>query len=370
MTRGLTSQRLVKSPNGTLNATALLKPWQPRSVGVDGMFYGRHGFDGITPANAIFRSGDGFASVEVGYDFTAVLPEGEGISWATKTTDGYVAISHSVANDTGTIWFSATFAGPFAAVLSMKATQLLAISRPVVSRITGKTILTVGEYNESAATRSLYGSFDGGQTWSILRTMAPSDTTRNAHWHASQYDPDTDRIWASHGDGPNGWFGYSDDHGTTWTEHRFAASDPLYTDSGQHQPTVIAPLRQRLALCPDGGTFDTGIWQADKPGLDIKAVLSAIVGVPTFEQYGAGPYALSGDECYVAFGPSGSTTDELVISGTGDGGRSWHNVYTQPLQGGSHTTGMVGPDSAGRLAWPSVIGTTNTLFVAPSLDWS
>lgn len=309
--------------------------------------------------------------MEIGYDFAPVLPAGEGISWATRTTDGYVAVSHSTANDTATIWYSTAFTTGWSAVVSMRATQVLAVSRPVTSRLTGKTVLMVGEYGSGGTVRRLRGSFDGGATWSVIRTGVVVDAGVNAHWHTADYDVENSRIWASHGDGPNGWFGYSDDHGATWTEHRFAASDPLYINDGKHQPTVVACLPHRIAIAPDGGFFDTGVWQANKPGTEFDAVHSSLPGVYTYDQYGSGPYAWDGaDECYIAYGPSGSGSDRLVIAATGDGGRSWHNVYEQPLSGGSHTGGIVGPDAGGRLAWNSYIGGTWTLHVAPALDWN
>lgn len=333
------------------------------------MFYGRHGFDGITPANALIRSDDGFVTVEVGADLTASLPAGEGLSWATNTTDGYVAVSHSVANDTGTIWHSASFAGPFVAKVTMKATQLLAIARPVTSRRTGKTVILVGEYNSGGTARKLYGSFDGGVTFSTLRTGTVNNPVVNSHWHNSAYDVEHSRIWASHGDGANAWCGYSDDHGTTWTEHTITEGENLGV-VGAHQPTAIIPLRHRLAMAPDSGALDTGIWQATKPGLTLAAVHTTIPGVETYDQYGQAPYALDGDECYVAFGPSGADTDALHVAATGDGGRSWHNVYTQPLNGGAHTSGIVGPDAAGRLAWKSTVAGVGTLYVADRLTFS
>ena len=324
----------------------------PRSIGPDGAVHGRRGFNDIgQPTQANFRSDDDLATFEIGEDFTShTTSTDEAVIWSGQTTDGYVVITSTNTANTATIWFCDTFDGTYTAVHTMRATNPLAISVPVVSRRHGKTVLFVGEYRSSQlniASR-LFGSFDGGQTWSLLRTMSIVDAAINSHVHCATWDVRSNRLWASFGDGPNAWFGHSDDNGSTWTEHRFASDDPLYTNSGQHQPACICALRDRIAICPDTGPFDTGIWQFSKTNIAPVATFSA-APVSTFLQYGTNPFGgvIGSLENYVAFGPSGSTLDKLIIAGTADGGTTWHQVYEQPLSGGSNSSGVVGPDANG-----------------------
>lgn len=344
---------------------------EPRSIGSDGAIYGRHGVDGVTSANAVFRSSDGCATVEVGADFADAAPEG--LTWATRTTDGYVAITNDTAGGTGTIWFSASFGSGYSAVQVIGATQLLAIGRPVVNRKTGKTLLTVGEYGSGGTARKLWLSTDGGQTWSNVKTSDLTDAGVNSHFHGSAFDPTRSRLWVSQGDGVNGWFGYSDDLGTTWTEHILTGEAATLHGTAYHQPVAVCVLADRLALGPDGGTGTPGVWGLLKPtaAVTVDYELPDTGTDQVWEHYGQNPHATTyQDEAYILFAPSGGDLDRVDLVGTGDGGRSWHRVWTLPLAGGSATAGVVGKDTAGRLAVKAVVGETPRLYVGAAPSWT
>lgn len=354
----------TRSPDGAWSPTELAVKHVPMSIGHDGQVYGRN-FN--TPSEAMVRTADGFDTVDVGVDNST---GDEALVWVTNTTDGFVAIYSDDTADTGSIWYSTAWGSGWSQVATTRAVKDLAISRPVVDRTSGKTVLLVGEYISGLDTSldtDLRASFDGGATWSIIHTVSPSDTAVNNHSHGSCYDPQMSRIWASFGDGANSFFGYSDDDGDNWTA---VVTPDALTDPGgtSMQPVVVHPLGKRIAITPDRGDFNTGIWHVSKVGADTTTA-HAVTDTNASSQFGNAPYAADGDEMYVLYPPINSGTNKVWMAGTADGGETWHNVYERTLDGDSFPWGVVGPDANGYLFVRAQIGGAQRILRGAPPSW-
>ena len=378
-TIGVKGEAVDLTPVGLLTPTFKAHTWETKSVGVDGMLYGRRG--GATTPNAVVRSGDSLDTIEIGFDFggttqTVNTEEGTEIGgallWVTRTTAGYVAITEDHPADTGKLWFSTSFSSGWTVKQITRASNRIAIGRPVLGP-NGQTWLFYGEYNApTPKAYVLWASFDGGQTWSNIREMDIVNPAHQGHWHSVTYDPHMERIWAATGDGNNAWMGYSDDLGATWvdvpTSSRAVIADPAGT---YQQPTILAVVGHRVFNCPDRGNLSTGVWEMDRRTGETTVVHETSPVAP-YQQYGRGPYALDGPIAYFPYPrASGTTPFALVVTATGDGGRTWHNVYERGETGTeSWTQGILGPDINGNLVIPGALAGVAGSLVAPELVWA
>lgn len=347
----------------------------PKSVGLDGYVYGVAGGG----SNQIVRSNNGFVSVESGVNFASAISDTGVLVSVTQVAEGCIAILTDYLSDAATatrIYFSATgFAGPFTLVHTLGAVNNISIGRPVATP--DGTVMTVGEYGNSAS-RELYGTRDGGQTWTLLRTHAAADAGVQNHCHHAAYDADAGRLWGSFGDGVNSYFGYLDDVGGTWGSPSAwvavpaAGIGPEIANSVFNHPTVIVVLDDRLALAPDG-TTPIGVWNARKDdGYSSQALQLHPAHAST--NFARGPIAQAdGQEVYLLLAPDTSVnvTSRYWIIGTKDGGDSWHIVDSAHVNvaADNYSSGIVGPDSAGRLYLPANIGGSYTLKVATKPTW-
>lgn len=353
----------VRYPEADLSFTSSAQPAMPLSVGVDGYVYGA----ASTSSLVIVRSSDQFGTTETGYDLSAAGATGT-IVYVGKVTEGYVAItSDAVAK----AWRSNSFASGWSLVATFsKPVATFTVSRPYYLSGTG-TIISAGEYKIDDTDAKLWVTTNGGTSWANKRTHVKAQAVTNNHYHGSGYDPVSGRIYAAAGDGANAWFGYSEDLGANWTSLP-ALGEPPESDTLYMQPVLVAPLPANIATTPDA-TGQSGIVSLSR---DTGYLSPALVTVELggYKQYGQAPYAYDGDsEAYVLIPQSGNfpESDTTFIAGTGDGGRSWHTVYSAAeVDADDYTKGMVGPDGDGKIMYSAIISGTRTLFVADPVTWA
>lgn len=311
----------------------------------------------------------------------------EGLLYCTRTSSGYVAYTRA---DTGrynktNVWHFTEFAdgAPVSLRLSTRTTTLTGLARP--RTIGGQTWLLFGEYRTNSypsypSRRFL--SIDGGLTWKHVRTIAMANPSVNNHSHTGLIEG-SGRIWVSDGDGPNAWFGYSDDRGESWVPVKTPAGSEV-SDSGSvfQQPTAMIDFTSddRISVSPDRGPFSPGLWDMDAstrkttfnfalPGV---YELTPGNGNDAAAQYGHAMYAQDGRTAYVMFSDTGSGSKVTHIAATGDWGRSWWLVASIPWGTGSLSAGIHGPDAEGNIymqAGLPIPTWTTQLMVAPVLDW-
>lgn len=185
------------------------------------------------------------------------------------------------------------------------------------------------QYGYGFAVRNIYLSKDMGSTWDIInKNMITTPGDVNAHWHTAKYDPYLGRIWAAEGDNTNSAISYSDDLGETWVRN-----------PGLFQPTLIYPFPKRVIFGRDRTSAYPGIdqWIRNKDKEfeleDLIDNLSFRRDKNAFHNYPSMQIAGYGDVAYIRF-PAVIDMKEQYIYATGDGGESWHCVYS-----GTHIAG-------------------------------
>lgn len=353
----------------------------PLSVGVDGLVYAAQA-QGSTVG---IRSGDAFATTSTGPNFTS-LGGGSGMNliYLNRVVEGYVAIlsKEVLAGSPGTnanlaagaeIWFSTSWASGWAKVATIGRTQGLAISRPTVDATTGGTVMTVGEYSTTVGSAHiLWLSRDGGQTWANVHSLTAVNGAQNNHYHGSGFDPYRRRIYVAHGDQANGWFGYTDDFGSTWVAVAGVGANPP-TLASYHQPVIVQPMKNGVILDPDSTVGVSGVWGVDYDTHYVNVLLKGLGTTGPSDQYAEAPVAVSGDVIYALFPMKGIRTSATwYVAASGDGGRSWSSVYSTTQASTEYMDrGIVGPDSGGRLyAFIRDDTNGNRLMVASALSWT
>lgn len=363
----LTAKRL---PGGQLEFEPITgAPIIALDIGSDGWVYGASRVPGD---NTIIRSSDGFATLEYGPKFSD-LGDGRIVRTVTRTAEGYYAVlsGSTWGSDFSTVWFSENWSTGWTKVHEMRHVLQISISRPVPTA--EGTVILLGEYGNGDV-RRVFLSRNGGRTWTQIytHTRKPGVTGTNNHIHHAMFDPDMGRIWVSAGDGLNSYMGYSSDWGATWTP--VPAKLPLIDNPGAtyRQPTILTPTSSRIISTPDGGVGRTGVWEMDKVTGDAR-VAYEVADTPPFRSYPLHPWVQSGDVVYILYPPIPSVgfEDHIYIAATGDGGVSWHTVYTQyaPKWQFEYIEGLVGPDKDGRIYLYGTENGTPRLAVASVIDW-
>ncbi|WP_405475600.1 pyocin knob domain-containing protein [Paenarthrobacter ilicis] len=334
-------------PSGSLTLEATTASFIPLSIGVDGFVYGTTGDPSI-----VVRSGDSLSTEpETGVDFDSFAGPGTGVAWFTRTSAGFVGVWNESAT-ASSIWFSQTFTGPYAKVQSIGPFNATGVSKPVT--IAGVTWMLLGEYiNGTYPSTSLarWFSQDGGQTWRVIKRTPLVDVNTNSHMHTALIRP-SGRIYTSDGDGPNNFFGYSDDLGKTWVP---VATDPDINLDGANyaQPTCLIDFGDSIAMSPDRGPYVPGMWRMDASTHDMKIAFQLTDGGPygnAAAQYGRSIYAQVGPQgkwAYALMPDGGSGNKTAYVVATPDAGKRWRVVATIPWGTGHLMTGIVGPDRRG-----------------------
>jgi hypothetical protein len=365
------SQEPFRSPVADMAFTSVTTNLIAMSLGSDDGVYGSNAL-GL----ALRRNLTGFTGAdEAGPTLAAAA--GQDIHFATRTAEGYVAVTGNITSDVGEIWFSTSWATGWTKVKDIRNAENFTISRPMVDPIGGGTVIVVGEYASGGTqARELWLTRNGGQTWTGINPMAAVDSASNNHWHAAQCKVvgGAFRIYAAHGDKANAWFGYTDNYGATWVN---LPAKGLKSAHEHAQPTVLVPLRHGVANCGDAGGrgMDTGVLMtAPDSGVTWRAHNGA-AGIPDFHQWGRGPWAGDGDlTAYVTFPQATGfyTSGYHYIAATGDGGRSWHTVWTQEAPSATdrdYNNGIVGPDSQGRIFMSTKEATVRQVLVSTGVTW-
>ncbi|WP_164884144.1 hypothetical protein [Enterococcus faecium] len=334
---GLTSVKKTLSPKGLLDIEVLKDyKYQPMSAGSDDYLYG------LNKGNKrMTRTIDGFETTESGFDF---LASGIGEpAFVTKTPTGFLAYVNHVDGLTASIWHSQSFSNGFEKVLDLTNGYVAGAFVPRPLHNVDQGVVMVAEYTiekdvnrPARAWISRRGGIAG--SWTLINTVSAVDSSKNFHFHAVCYDPWQSRIYTSKGDYENRLLEYSDDWGKTWSL--------IETDT---QPTLLEPMANRIVTAPDANdvvsinTIEKQI-NNDYTVTPFMKKQITISPISSYGNFGKGPVGgvVGSDEMYVTFAESGSKIKKCFIVATGDGGESWHLVYTaEPLDGGGLMRGLV-----------------------------
>lgn len=342
---------------------------QITNIGVDGIPYG-------FTNSRLFRTYDGYLTREEGETITNV---GTGtVVQFTKTKYGYIVIREK------SVWFSTSFESGYTKTLETDERGNFIGMNTFIYNKPEECVILLCEYLNvpivEGKNRRVFLSMDGGQTFTVIHQLEPTiDPSFNHHYHTAIFDPYDRRIWVSIGDGSNGKLIYSDDLGENWHEVN------AFFGGSHQQPTGIIAFPDKIAILPDRQTPPSILsYQKDifynvpnvsNLQLDYTyGILTHTIETGTLP-YSFRPIAQKGIEAYFTVPGNGEGVGErnvpLVIVGTGDGGKTWHKLWTK--SGGRQSrTGIVGPDKHGRLycQWLSESPRVTYVFKKPKWQLS
>lgn len=175
--------------------------------------------------------------------------------------------------------------------------------------------------------RNMYFSRDLGITWTLInqsQITTPGDL--NSHWHTAKFDPYSGRIWAAQGDSSNSALSFTDNFGDSWTRV-----------SGVYQPTMIIPFADRVVLARDRGIAAPGfdqILRKQDMTIEVSNYFDFRTDKIAFHNYPGHNIVGYGDVAYVRFPVRTAYIEEEYLFATGDGGKSWHIVYSTKKEAG------------------------------------
>jgi hypothetical protein len=126
--------------------------------------------------------------------------------------------------------------------------------------------IIVSEYGAYGTDARLFLSTDGGNTFSVIRTL--SSSTGDRHFHQSKFDPYTGYIWITTGDSVEETE-YSTDLGKTWN---------VVTNNSNHQSTTISFTKDAVIFGSDSVAGGTVLRIYNKHTGEYK-----LLGNPTFK---------------------------------------------------------------------------------------
>ncbi len=313
------------------------------------------------------------------YNFQA---DGYGAPYFVTNTDtGYVVITDGDGEENrGAIYYSRDFDGEY-----NKKEQFTYDHEPIMFGITWyhggqepEQIILISERGDGEG--KLWGTFDGGKSWSNLRTAERFNEDQQLHHHTATYDPYQGRIWNSQGDGENAAMYISDDLGKSWRN----ISDDIDTDlpHDQFQPTLLATTQHTIVYGGDSGGTHAGLLEIPRDykfeGNKENYVLERAIGVwdqqPTYRQYATAPYAQDGSEIYITLPSMYDDETRTFVVGSGDHGRTFHLLATYPNFhmefGEQFSRGIVGPCQDGYLygIWDTEAKENSIMILRPP-DW-
>lgn len=290
----------------------------------DGLFYVADQEGALKTYTDIAKS---IAPSETGLNFYTAIGK-------TKETAGLVAIS-VIGNDINyfanvdnkaTIYHTKSIStAPTMVYQSTDVGALFSGSFGIDAYISGimtsrSGVVVASTYGTGQVARDLVVSTDRGVTFEVVKkTQNLTSVNGNSHWHDVAYDAYRGWIWASEGDGANSAVWYSEDLGSSWKKL-----------PDKEQPTAIVPFSDRIVFGRDG-------WHAGVDVLEIPDSQSYAFGSikplkDANRAMGANYFARKpvtySDESYMSFEVYESATQPSVVIATGDGGRSWHGVWS------------------------------------------
>lgn len=317
------------------------------TVGPDGLLYG-------IDSGALFVSTDGgVTKAQTGASSPDPGTYG-GPSNLFVTDAGFVLTTRTVTapDETGSVFFADSLAGPWELVFT---TTTVGAWFDQISCSAynggGLDLVLLGEYGRRAAPKTLWLSTDGGVSYSaVLETVTLSEDANN-HIHCARYDPHRERIWCGIGDGDNATLVWSDDLGDTWETH-----------PERLQPTAILPLAGRTVFGIDEQWMTTGAYEI-VPGVPFTQRVFELDQNAGPYQYGIGGVAIDGGRVgYMSF-PRQLGSNPHKVMATGDGGDTWHEVYSNQDES---ITYLCGPDQNG---WLYGLGANRRLLRTRPLAW-
>lgn len=260
----------------------------------------------------LFKSEDSGETFQKGMPISAVQ-DNEGVSALFVFEDGSVI----VATRGGKIYRADSYTSTPTLVFEL-GTKLSGLSVSAYSGA-GKNYVFVSGYDGTTERKDAYYSKDGGQTFTLLKE-GDTYNTGNNHWHSVTYDPYSDGVWLSQGDGDNSRLYYTPDWGATW--------EVLL---GTH-PTEIYPFSDKVVFGRDkSGGEKPGIdtWMRSQTSLVLDKALDFRTDRSSFDFYPQRSNWFTSDKnCYyMLFPPHREDEEHAYIYGTADSGDSWHLIY-------------------------------------------
>lgn len=317
-----------------------------------------HAFVQDVPGGGVWfqRSTDGGQTFERGFAVSTVSGTGNNPVAAFVFADGSV----SVISSAGRMYHADAFdATPTLVHETGTGEPLHRLPSSAYSGPGGEKYVFAGEYSGTTTQKRVYYSTDGGLTWDTLK-IGDTLNAGNNHWHASAYDPHTDSVWLSQGDGDNSRLYHSPDWGATWTHI-----------PGTH-PTVVHAFPGRVVFGRDKTGEPPGIdyWiPGSEPtpttlrnGITFRTDRASFHYYPTRTNWNGG----NGDDYYMLFPPRHEDETDGYIYATGDRGQTWHLLYNGP-EVQAHLTGV---DDAGYLYGMGTDGSRVQILRAKAPTWT
>lgn len=293
-----------------------------KSIGSDGIVYAV----ASESSNRIVRSSDGGETWEIGFSWRDNLLISDNVIYITHINNRYIAYLTTVDKKLGSVWVSDSFFSNWIKVLDTLFFQAISISPPQID-YAGNTILLIGEYGSGSVERKLWLSRDGAVTWSSIYVAKPNNHSQNCHIHHACYDPISNHVYISVGDGYNSFFGYSIDWGKTWIPVAPNGLGPDFSGSKFNQPTILYPLSTNICTTPDGSKGKAGVWSMDRGSHQLKVAIESIAVMP-YKAFPIYPNCRDNfhEKLYLIYFPTTNEADEACIVGTLDGGFTWRKL--------------------------------------------
>lgn len=360
-------------PKNLLQYEVIEKPLIPISIGFDGGVYGMRG---LTGANRIHRTFDGYNTSEDGFDFSPLLETGDYLTYVCQMPGGYVVVASNSSNYTAKVFHSESFTDGFNKVLDIPNGLINSwgVAPPIFEY--GRGLLMLSEYAQDSTDKYVYITKDGGATWQHLIKNDVKDPAERCHWHSATFDNARSRFYVSQGDNTNTKLKYSDDLGQTWHEIVYDLDTPL-------QPTVMPILNDRIIYSPDRAAYPVSIWQSDidqsmetfndPERFEVYHAYTITTTVGAHKQFGGYPIINTGSEMIMSFADRGANNQRTYFVATGDGGNTWHNIFTFDWSGsngagGAHR-GIVGYDKNGYMYIHTQFDGEHRILKCPPIEW-
>lgn len=365
--------KLKAYPKTMLQYEVIKKNLIPISVGYDGGVYGMRS---ESTSNAIHRTYDGYETSEAGFDFSNVLESGDYIAYVCHMPGGYVVVISNSTNYTAKVFHSTDFNTGFTKVLDIPngMVNTWATDAPVFDF--GDGVLLLSEYAQDSTDKYVYITYDGGATWAQLIKNETVDVNERSHWHSATFDSVRSRIYVSQGDMANTKLKYTDDFGSTWNEIVYDLATPL-------QPTVLPVLNDTLVYSPDRSAYPVSLWtskidqsmelMSDAERFEVAHVHTVSNLIGSHKQFGGYPVMKTANEMIMSFTDRGANNQKTFFAATGDGGNTFHNVFTfdwSKSNGiGGASRGIVGYDKNGLMYIHTQFDGEHRILKCQPLEW-
>lgn len=193
--------------------------------------------------------------------------------------------------------------------------------------------------------RQVIASFNGGETFELIFEKKIEDMrdSKDFHIHTVLYDPYSKGVIISIGDGANRNIMYSYDKGKTWS-YMFDEKDYPNNKWPELHPTSLIAFPEGIAMGSDEFPEGISFWKRPKaviqPKMSFKDVEYRAIFTESSPNGMIGTYGTKGSYLQTEDGLFGvmpfrnhrtTTEGHSRLFATGDGGRSWHEVFKAPI---------------------------------------